>query len=219
VDDEFVTSGQDYIYEGTLGEAEDVPMIIVHFGTVFAGTETSAVFTEGIFQISDEYIEINNGDTFDEMEVTSVSESGITMKNEGDIGLGEDETIDVMGDIKFKTADSDTLRFYPFVEVESEGNSSKELNINLPSEIIVGDTFDIEVSAVIFSIEGATVKVNTTNVGKTNADGIVEYTAEKEGTFKITAEKDGYTTANKNMKVIPPKEKMSLNILLLKKYM
>ncbi len=212
VDDEFVTSGQDYIYEGTLGEAEDVPMIIVHFGTVFAGTETSAVFTEGIFQISDEYIEINNGDTFDEMEVTSVSESGITMKNEGDIGLGEDETIDVMGDIKFKTADSDTLRFYPFVEVESEGNSSKELNINLPSEIIVGDTFDIEVTAGNFSIEGATVKVNTTNVGKTNADGIVEYTAEKEGTFKITAEKDGYTTANKNMKVIPPKEKMSLNI-------
>jgi len=212
VDDEFVTSGQDYIYEGTLGEAEDVPMIIVHFGTVFAGTETSAVFTEGIFQISDEYIEINNGDTFDEMEVTSVSESGITMKNEGDIGLGEDETIDVMGDIKFKTADSDTLRFYPFVEVESAGPSSKELKINLPSEIIVGDTFDIEVTAGNFSIEGATVKVNTTNVGKTNADGIVEYTAEKEGTFKITAEKDGYTTANKNMKVIPPKEKMSLNI-------
>jgi len=212
VDDEFVTSGADYIYETELGEAEEVPIIIVHFGTVFAGTETSAVFTEGIFQISDEYIEINNDDTFDEMEVTSVSESGITLKNEGDIGLGEDETIDVMGDIKFKTADNNTLRFYPFVEVETESNESRELKINLPSEIIVGDTFDIGVTAADNPIEGVTVRVNTTSVGKTNADGIVEYTAEEEGTFKITAEKDGYTTANKNAKVIPPKEKMSLNI-------
>ncbi len=212
VDDEFVTSGADYIYEGTLGEAEDIPIIIVHFGTVFAGTETSAVFTEGIFQISDDYIEVNNGDTIDEMEITSVSESGIKMKNDGDIGLGEGETVDVMGDIKFKTADNNTLRFYPFVEVESDGESSKELKISLPDEIVVGDTFNIEISAGNESIEGVTVKVNETSAGKTNADGIVEYTVEDEGTFKVTAEKEDYTTANKNMKVIPPKEKMSLNV-------
>ncbi|MDY9927327.1 S-layer protein domain-containing protein [Methanosarcina sp.] len=213
VDDEFITSNDDYIYETEVGEAEDVPIIIVHFGTVFAGTETSAVFTQGIFQISDDYIEINNGDTFDEMEISSVSsENGITMKNDDGIGLDDDETIDIMGDVKFKTADSNTLRFYPFVEVETASGESRELKINLPDEIIVGDTFDIEVTAGENPIEGITVKVNSTSTGKTNADGIVEYTAEKEGTFKVTAEKDGYTTANKNMKVIPPKEKMSLNI-------
>jgi hypothetical protein len=213
VDEDFVTSNDNYVYKGTLGEAEDIPIIIVHFGTVFAGTETSAVFIQGIFQISGDYIEINNGDTFDEMKITSVSsDSGITMKNDDDIGLGQDETIDVMGDVKFKTADSGTLRFYPFVEVESSGESSKQLKISLPDEIIVGDTFDVEVTAGNKSIEGATVKVNATNVGKTNSDGVVEYTAEEVGTFKMTAEKDGYTTASMNMKVIPPKEKMSLNI-------
>jgi hypothetical protein len=42
--------GQDYVYETEVGEAEDVPIIIIHFGTVFAGTETSAVFIQGIFQ-------------------------------------------------------------------------------------------------------------------------------------------------------------------------
>ena len=146
------------------------------------------------------------------MEITSVSESGITMKNDDDIGLGKDDTIDIMGDVKFKTANSDTLRFYPFVEVESGGKASKELKISLPDEIVVGDTIDIEVTAGNESIEGVTVKVNATSAGKTDADGIVEYTAEEAGTFKITAEKDGYTTANKNAKVIPPKEKMSLNI-------
>ena len=30
--------------------------------------------------------------------------------------------------------------------------------------------------------------------------------------LKLTAEKDGYTTANKNINVIPPKEEMTLNI-------
>lgn len=212
VDDEFITSNHDYIYEGDLGEAEDIPIIIVHFGTVFAGTETSAVFTQGIFQISDKYIEINNGDNYDEMEITSASENGITMKNDDDIGLGKDKTIDIMGDVKFKTADSNTLRFYPFVEVETASGESRELKINLPDEIIISDTFDIKVIAGNNSIEGVNVKVNATSVGKTNADGIVEYTADKEGTFKVTAEKEGYTTANKNMKVIPPKEKMSLNV-------
>ncbi|AKB76395.1 S-layer family duplication domain protein [Methanosarcina lacustris Z-7289] len=212
VDDQFITSGQDYIYETTLGKTENVPLIIVHFGTVFAGAETSAVFTQGIFQISDDYIEINNGDTFGEMEITGISESGITMKNNDDIGLGKDDTVDIMGDVKFKTANSDTLRFYPFVEVESGGKSSKALKIGLPDEIVVGDTIDIEVTAGNESIEGATVKVNATSAGKTDVDGIVKYTAEEAGTFKVTAEKDGYTTANENVKVIPPKEKMSLNI-------
>ncbi|WP_440946356.1 S-layer protein domain-containing protein [Methanosarcina sp. T3] len=211
VDDDFISSGDDYIYETELGDAEDVPIIIVHFGTVFTSTETSAVFTEGIFQISDEYIEINNGDAFDEMEITSVSESGITMKNDDDIGLDDDETIDIMGDVKFKTADDSTLRFYPFVEVEGEG-TSRELSISLPDEIVVGDTFDIEVTAGDEPVEDVTVKVNSSTIGKTDADGLVEYTAEEEGTFKITAEKDDYTTANMNMKIIPPKEKISLNI-------
>ena len=144
VDEAFVSSGQDYIYETDLGEAENIPLIIVHFGTVFAGSETSAVFVQGIFQISDDYTEINNGDTFGEMEISSVSESGITMKNDDDIGLGEDETVEIMGNVSFKTADDSTLRFYPFVEVEGGGNASQELKISVPDEIYAGDTFNVK---------------------------------------------------------------------------
>ena len=103
-----------------MGKLTNIPLIIVHFGTVFSGSETSAVFAQGIFQISDDYTEINNGDTFGEMEVSSVSESdGIKMKNTDDIGLDEGETIEIMGNVSFKTADDSTLRFYPFVEVET----------------------------------------------------------------------------------------------------
>ena len=213
VDEAFLSSGQDYIYKTDLGEAENIPMIIVHFGTVFSGTETSAVFVQGIFQISDQYVKINNGDSFGEMEISSVSENGITMKNDDDIGLGQDETIDIMGNISFKTADSGTLRFYPFVQVEGgESNASDQLKINVPDEIIVGETFDIGVTAAEKPVEGASVTVNDTEAGKTNANGTVEYTAKDIGPLKITAQKQDYSSANKNVNVVPEKERMSLNI-------
>ncbi len=213
VDEAFLSSGQDYIYKTDLGEAENIPMIIVHFGTVFSGTETSAVFVQGIFQISDQYVKINNGDSFGEMEISSVSENGITMKNDDDIGLGQDETIDIMGNISFKTADSGTLRFYPFVQVEGgESNASDQLKINVPDEIIVGETFAIGVTAAEKPVEGASVTVNDTEAGKTNANGTVEYTAKDIGPLKITAQKQDYSSANKNVNVVPEKERMNLNI-------
>jgi S-layer protein (TIGR01567 family) len=213
VDDGFVSSGQDYVYKTDIGEATDIPSIIVHFGTVFSGTETSAVFVQGIFQISDDYTEISNGDTFGEMEVTSVSESGIIMKNSDDIGLDRGDDTSVMNNISFKTADAGTIRFYPFVKVEGGVSSSANgLNISIPDEIIIGNPFDITVIANENPVEGVTVKVNGNNTGKTSADGIIQYTAENVGTLRLTAEKEGYTTVYKDANVILPKEEISLSI-------
>ena len=121
VDDDFITSGQDYVYKTALGDAEDVPIIIAHFGTVFAGAETSAVFIQGLFQVSDNYVELTNGDSYGEMEVTSLSSSEIRMKNEDDIGLDKGDTIDLMGKIQIQVADSNTLRFAPVLDTTEEG--------------------------------------------------------------------------------------------------
>ncbi len=213
VDDEIVTSGNNFVYKTDIGKATKVPLIIVHFGTVFSGAENSAVFVQGIFQISDEYTEINDGDTFGEMEVTGVSESGITMKNTDSIGLDKGEDTSIMGNVSFKTADASTLRFYPFVKVEGSGGSSANgLNISAPDEIFAGSAFDITVTAGGNPVEGVTVKVNGNSTGTTSADGIVQYTAENTGALKLTAEKKGYSTASKNVNVVPPKEEMSLSI-------
>ncbi len=121
VDEAFVTSNDNYVYKTNLGEEEDVPIIIVHFGTVFAGAETSAVFVQGIFQISSDYIELENGDTFGEMEVTSLSSSEIKMKNDDSLGLDEGETIDLMGKIQIQVADDSTLRFAPILDTSETG--------------------------------------------------------------------------------------------------
>jgi S-layer protein (TIGR01567 family) len=211
VDDGFVSANQNYVYKTDVGKATDIPLIIVHFGTVFSGTETSAVFVQGIFQISGNYIEIKDSDTFDKMEVSSVSESGITMRNTDDIGLDRGENTTIMNNVNFKTADDSTLRFYPFVSVNS-GVLPGGLNISVPDEISVGDTFDITVTVDGGPVENATVKVNANITGETNANGIVEYTAEDKGALKLTAEKDGYTTVSKNVNVLPLKEEISLSV-------
>jgi S-layer protein (TIGR01567 family) len=213
VDDNFVSAGQDYVYKTDIGKATDVPLIIVHFGTVFSGAETSAVFMQGIFQLSDEYTEIKNGDTFDKMEVTDVSDSGIKMKNSDDIGLSRGENTTVMNNVSFKTADDSTLRFYPYVTVNGGGGSSANgLNISVPDEIFAGSAFDITVTADGDPLENVIVKVNGNSTGNTSADGIVQYTAENTGALKLTAEKSGYSSGSKNVNVLPPKEEMSLSV-------
>jgi S-layer protein (TIGR01567 family) len=213
VDDGFVSSNQDYVYKTNIGKAEDIPLIIVHFGTVFSGTETSAVFVQGIFQISSNYTEISSKDAFGKMEVSSVSESGITMKNNDDIGLDKGDTTEIMGNVSFKTADASTLRFYPFVLIDTgNGTSGSGLNVNLPAEIIQGESFNIQVTAQQKPVEGASVKVNTTSIGKTDANGTLAYKAENLGALKLSVEKDGYTTVSRSVNVIPPKEKMTVNI-------
>jgi S-layer protein (TIGR01567 family) len=212
VDETVVSSGGDYIYKTSLGAATDTPLIIIHFGTVFSGAETSAVFVQGIFQISENYIEIKNGDSYGDMQVTDSSESGIRMENSNDIGLDQNQNISIMSNISFRTADSSTLRFYPFVEVQSGGSSANGLNISVPDEIAAGSPFDITITADGNPIEGVNVKVDGNSTGNTSAEGTVQYTAEKNGTLTLTAEMNGYSTVSKNVNVLPTREEMSLSV-------
>jgi S-layer protein (TIGR01567 family) len=210
-DESVVSSGGDYVYKTSLGAATNIPLIIVHFGTVFSGAETSAVMVQGLFQLSEDYTEIKSGDSYGDMQVTDSSENGIQMENPNDIGLSRNENISIMNNISFRTADNDTLRFYPYVEVQGGGSSATTgLNISLPDEVYVGSTFDITVTADGNPVQDAIVKVNGNSTGNTSADGTVQYAAENNGTLMITAEKTGYSTVNKNINVLPQKDEMSL---------
>ncbi len=112
--DEIVDKGENYVYEKKIGNVSDVPIIIVYVETVFHGRETDEAFIRGVFQISENPIEIKTGDDYGIMEVTSRNGS-IVMKNNDSFELGSYETINVTDEIKFKVADNGVLRFYPMV--------------------------------------------------------------------------------------------------------
>jgi S-layer protein (TIGR01567 family) len=200
IDDGFIPSNGDYIYETKLGSTDSVPIIAVHFSQIFRGTEMDAVFVQGIFQISENYLKLSGGEAFDKMEISSISDSGITLKNKDSISLTRDSVIDLMGNVKFRVADSPALRFYPFVNFVSAAGD--QLVVEVPNTLVVGKETRIRVTARNVSVSEVNLLVDSRSIGLTGDDGMLNYTPDKVGSFKISAEKAGYVSGNKNVDIV-----------------
>ncbi|MCX9011422.1 MAG: S-layer protein domain-containing protein [Candidatus Methanoperedens sp.] len=204
VDQGTLAGDQTYVYEpDKVGSVSDLPIIIVHFTNVFRGREINAAFVEGVFQISATPTYVKSGDRKGNMEVTSVDSTQITMKNKGTISLSSSSTSDVMGDIKFKVADSSTLRFYPFVTV-TENMIANQLVIDAPSKATAGDVINIKVTAGGNTVGNASLSIDSTDAGQTDNNGILNYTLPKtlKGNYNITATKLGYQKAIRGIEIL-----------------
>ena len=200
VDTGIVSSNDDYVYEIDLGSTDDVPIIVIHFDEIFQGTETNAVFIEGIFQISEDVVEIASGEKFDEMEVKSFASDEIILENEDSISLSRGDIVEIMGNIAFNVADDGDVRYYPFVEVSTK--PSQSLSIEMDSVIEQDDKVEITVTSRGAAVQNALVMFGDEEVGDTSTDGTVSYTPEDAGTFTVTAEKEGYVSASKKVEVV-----------------
>jgi S-layer protein (TIGR01567 family) len=121
-DDKVVTSGgtssdpiYTYVEKSNCGET-DVPLFVTYVDSVFAGATTDMVQFRYTWLINPTCTEVKSSDVFGNMKVTSTT-TPLTLKNsDSTITLSQDSTVDIMGNMKFKVADSTTLRYYPFVE-------------------------------------------------------------------------------------------------------
>ncbi len=116
VDSDVVAGNDNYIYSTKLGGEDNVPVLTVHFDSVFRGREMNAAFIRGVFQISESYTTLKSEDRYGELEITSVSSSGIDMSNRNALSLSPGNTVDLVGNLKIIVADSSTLRFALSVE-------------------------------------------------------------------------------------------------------
>jgi S-layer protein (TIGR01567 family) len=202
VDTSIISGSGTYIYEKDLGDSDDVPLIAIHFDSIFSGTESNAVFVKGIFQISEDYLEIEDGDTFGKMEVTGIGGS-ITMSNKDSISLSKGKSIAIMGDVSINVADSSDVRYYPYVEVTT--TPSQSLSVSLDNSITTkGSKVTVTVTSRGAAVSEATVKAGSSTVGTTDDEGRITYTASTIGTIKITASKDGYASGSSELEIISP---------------
>ena len=104
-----------YQYKVTIS-GEDTPIIMAHIPSVFAGSESGIVTVDGLFQVSDTYKSVEDGDKYGKMKVVGVSDTGVTMDNTDSVSLGKGKTVNIFGNVSFQIADADVLRFAPFVE-------------------------------------------------------------------------------------------------------
>lgn len=204
IDDSTVETGENYVYSKKSGGVDNLPIIAVHVDSVFRGKEVNAAFVKGVFQISDDYIKLESGDDQGIMEISNTGEDEIVMENKNSISLSSGSTVNIMGDIKFRVADRQTLRFYPYVTVTPE-MAENMLVIDAPAKVTAGDTITIKVTVASNAIEGVSVSMNP-DIGiidKTNINGTVSYTFPKtlKGTYNITATKLGYEDATENIEI------------------
>jgi len=95
---------------------EDTPIVLAHISNVFASTESALVTVDGLFQISDTFASVEDGDKYDKMKVISVSDQGVEMDNEDSLTLRKGSTTKIFGNVGFQVADADEVRFAPVVQ-------------------------------------------------------------------------------------------------------
>lgn len=200
VDSDVITGSDNYVYIKKVGSQDELPIIAIHFDAIFRGREMTAAMGRGVFQISETFTSLRPGDKFGSMEVRSVNSGGIEMTNANSIGLSSGDTIDIMGNIGFKVANSGTLRFYPFVNITSE-MISYQLLIDAPSKATAGESIKVKVTSGGKPVETAFISINS-EMGQTDIDGVLNLTLKKTmkgGTYNISATKLGYQRTSKEL--------------------
>lgn len=119
-----------------LGDS-DVLMFSVYVDTIFSGTQSDMVQFKYAWLIDENTAkEIKTSDTFGVFEVTRSDSDKLKLKNKNSVSLSKNSETTLMGNMKFKVADSDTLRYYPMVEVNVGNEEVKPIitpNVTKPT--------------------------------------------------------------------------------------
>ena len=126
------TSGSEqdrvYAYTDDIGGESNVPIFSCYVDVIDSDTNTVEIMY--VFLIDNEVLDIDTGRDFGVMEVTKASSTEVVLKNnENTIDLSKDTTEHIMGNMYFKTADDDGLRFYPYVEYTEPGTYEVRGNV------------------------------------------------------------------------------------------
>jgi len=134
------------------------------------------------------------------MEVTKTSPS-IVLKNEDSFSLDRDDTINIMGEIKFKVADDGSaVRFYPFQEIIVK--EPLYLDLDIPNSVYENEEFTILVTSDGDEVEDVSITFDDSEVGTTDSNGELIYTPVETGEFKVTASKSGYESDSEDIEIL-----------------
>jgi S-layer protein (TIGR01567 family) len=122
-------STETYIYRQTIGSQKNVVTVAVHFKNAFLSGYGLIGTVDGIWQLSDKPIPVQEGMQFDKMTATVVdpSEMRISMANQGSaVRLSRNKQVRLMDSLGLRTADSNILKYYIFKEVVREDSPNKD---------------------------------------------------------------------------------------------
>ena len=131
-----------YTYTEDLANEDDVPVFSCLVNVIDRDTNTIEVMYA--FLIDNDVLEIDTDETYGVMEVVAASSSQVSLRNEYTIHLDPDTTEYIMGNMYFKTADDDILRFYPFISGEETEEEEETISAADSDNDGVPDVWDLD---------------------------------------------------------------------------
>lgn len=203
---DIVESGKSFSYSRDVGDVDNLPLIAVHVDSVFRGGETSVLVIDGVFQISEDLKNVEEGEDFGKMEVDTTSKTSLGLENDEGISLSRDSSVSVMGDVSLRTADTSSLSYAPTAKKPSEAEPGdavsdeeavqKPLNVTAtPRKARVGAVVEILVTSNSTPVESLSVHINADPVGQTDGNGKLLYTPNTVDDFAVTVTGEGYEGA------------------------
>lgn len=141
-DDTVVQQGAVYTYvEKNIAGESDVPLFVTFIDSIFSGSTSDVVQMRYTWAIDTSITELKGGDAYGVFKVLGTEP--IVLKNtENTVALSRDSTVNLMGELGFHVADSDTVRFYPMVQYQFSGTApvSTATTTSTPTSTTVAPT-------------------------------------------------------------------------------
>jgi S-layer protein (TIGR01567 family) len=121
VDRNYLSVPGTYIYRKSLADVDDIAVLALHVAETNC-TQGKSCIVDGVFQISEDLINVNPNTVFDKMTIRTIDANAgtITMDNkDNSITLSKNLDIPLMGDFRIRAANSDELRFCIYRPFES----------------------------------------------------------------------------------------------------
>ncbi len=114
-DEAVVQQGQIYTYvEPNIDGDSDVPLFVTYVDSIFSGATSDVVQFRYTWAIDTSITQLNGGDIYGVFKVVT-TEPVVLANTDSTITLSRDMTVNLMGELNFRVADSDVVRFYPSV--------------------------------------------------------------------------------------------------------
>ena len=155
-------------------DEDDVVVLKVHVNQVFQGSVDSIAQIEGLWLIDyQNAFTIDTDDEYGELEVESTDSGKLVLTNKNDVTLSQDSEKHIAEDMYFKVADSEELRYYPYVERTIGEGEEKPIETETGEEVTTPGVNETEVSQTPVEAETTPVEAETTPAAEatTTEDG------------------------------------------------
>jgi S-layer protein (TIGR01567 family) len=119
IDRDYIDLPNTYIYKKGLEGIDEIAILAIHIADPKCASKKSCL-VDGIFQMSEELVDVSADHPFGNMRIASVTSDSITMDNKDrTIFLSKNMDTVLAGDYHIKAIDGDSLRYYIFKPIST----------------------------------------------------------------------------------------------------